>query len=130
MKCKMEKKINAYLDKELSIDNFKQVQSHLSICSICQQTLRELMQVNKILSNFQEENVPQPLLHAILEKTETQSHSSSYKRAYNFGIAAAVIFSFFSGLWFSNKVFSQTSDNETVYELGSESLFSLMLWEE
>lgn len=130
MKCKMEKKVNAYLEKELGKDEYLQVQKHLQSCSDCQRTLRELLQVNDYLNNYREQDVPSFVIQSILNRTPQTHVPVVSKRAVNFGFAAAILLSFFSGLWISQKVFTQPDSSSQLVEIGAESLFSYVNWEE
>ncbi len=88
MKCEMEKKVNAYLEKELAKNEYMQVQKHLQSCSECQKTLRELLQANDFLSNFNEQDVPVFVIDSILKRTNQAFEPVVTKRAVNFGFAA------------------------------------------
>jgi anti-sigma factor RsiW len=130
MKCKMEKKVNAYLEKELAKNEYMLVQKHLQSCSECQKTLRELLQANDFLSNFNEQDVPVFVIDSILKRTNQASEPVVTKRAVNFGFAAAILLSFLSGLWISEKVFSQPDSSSQLVEIGAETLFSHIVWED
>lgn len=128
MKCKMESKLNAYLENELSTKETLRLKEHLKSCSICRQTLKELQEIDTFLKQYVEKEVPEKIIASIYDKI--QIPQKNQHRIVNFGVAAAILLSFFSGLWFSDKVFSQTNSNQQLFEIGSESLYSYIDWEE
>ena len=96
MTCKFEKKINAYLDGELSEKTYHTVQEHLKKCQTCQNTLRSIIKVNNFLNNYNEEQFPDNLTESILEKTGYSVMSTFKRRIINFSVAASIIVAFFS----------------------------------
>ena len=124
--CRFLDKLNAYLDAELSKHDFEEVQDHLKHCHLCQNELRELININSFLSSYQEEEVPEYLNEKILSVTsnkEVHPQRSWLKRkVISFSVAASIIVSFATGVLLSDLTFNQETNSE--FEFGQETLYS------
>lgn len=117
--CKFTSKINAFLDKELSVIEQAEMQNHLSSCFKCQAELRELSQINKCLTEWKEAKVPEAVYSSILKQTESvPARSIRFRhKLSNFAVAASVLFAFMMGIVLSNDML-----NKSIYSQESEAL--------
>ena len=129
MKCEFEEKIGAFVDNELSKDDYNQVKEHLKSCLICQQTLREFNSFNKFFETYADMEVPEYLNQKILSKINSPV-SKFKKNIINFAVAASIAFAFFSGILISNQTFTQNRDNSELIAFGTESFYNYLDWEE
>lgn len=124
--CQFSKKLNAYIDTELTEIEFEKVQEHLKHCHLCQKELRELININTFLANYQEEEITDNIYQSILNKTtETNlnpERSQFKRRIISFSVAASVIVSFVTGVLLSDLTFTQETDSE--FDFGQNSLYS------
>ena len=126
IKCNISKKSNAFIDGELRKSDFEKFQIHIKSCRICQNEIKELNKIDKYLSSYKDEEVPEDLNQKILASVKQISQKDSLKflshKFANLAIAASVALAFFAGLILSDLTFS--SNKEFTYELGQESLYS------
>ena len=129
--CKFKEKINAYLDNELNEAEFIQVKDHLMNCSICQTEVRELTQLNNLLSQFQEEKVPNSVTTGILDSVYkiTETKLIRKNRFIKYTAVASIAASFIIGLLFSSLTFQNNDDSLSEYSMGQESLYSYYVTE-
>ena len=124
--CRFSKRLNAYIDGELKKYKFQKVREHLRSCHLCQAELRELTNLNKILSSYEEEEVPEYINQRILAAVESTSvHPQKVwftRKVVSFSVAATVIISFAAGVLISNQAFTQNNDLDL--QFGEESLYS------
>jgi len=125
--CKFSKRLNAYIDGELKKDEFQKVREHLKSCHLCQAELRELTSLNRFLSSYKEEEVPEYINQRILTAIESSSVHPQIawltRRVVSFSIAASVLISFAAGVFLSNQAFAQNKDSDL--QFGQETLFSM-----
>ncbi len=130
--CRFSKKLNAYIDGELKKDEFQKVREHLKNCHLCQTELRELTNLNRFLSSYKEEEVPEYINQRILAAIESTSvhpqRAWLTRRVVSFSIAASVLISFAAGVFLSNQAFAQNNDSDL--QFGQETLFSMYYEEE
>ena len=124
--CRFSDKLNAYLDAELSKHDFDEIQNHLKHCHLCQNELREIINVNTFLSSYQEEEIPEYLNEKILTAiTNTglfPQRSWLKRKVLSFSVAASIIVSFATGVILSDLTFNQETTSE--FEFGQETLYS------
>ena len=130
MKCKFQNRLNKFLDDELKPEEKANMQEHLKSCSACQEELRKIQHVNNILGSYREIEVSSDLINRVLDKIPEQKNYVFNRKVINFSVAASILFSFFSGLWLSNKVYVNQQSSTYSYEIGEESLYSYLDWEE
>ncbi len=125
--CRFSKRLNAYIDGELKKDEFQKVREHLKSCHLCQTELRELTNLNRFLSSYKEEEVPEYINQRILSAIESSSIHPQIawltRRVVSFSIAASVLISFATGVFLSNQAFAQNNDSDL--QFGQEILFSM-----
>ena len=125
--CRFSKRLNAYIDGELKKDEFRKVREHLKNCHLCQAELRELTNLNRFLSSYKEEEVPEYINQRILAAVgSTSVHPQRAwltRRVVSFSIAASVLISFAAGVFLSNQAFAQNNDSDL--QFGQETLFSM-----
>ena len=125
--CRFSKRLNAYIDGELKMDEFQKVREHLKSCHLCQAELRELTNLNVFLSSYKEEEVPEYINQRILTAVESTSihpqRAWLTRRVVSFSIAASVLISFATGVFLSNQAFAQNNDSDL--QFGQETLFSM-----
>ncbi|HHE37550.1 MAG TPA: hypothetical protein ENL20_03130 [Candidatus Cloacimonetes bacterium] len=136
-KCKYAKKLNAYIDSELSKKEFTKIQEHLKDCLYCQKEIREINKINAFLSGYQNEDVPENLNEKILSSVGKHSINERkaifLRRVSRLSIAASILFSLFSGIILSNITFSNNSTlsaENTEIEFAQDSLYDYLLVEE
>ena len=124
--CRFSKRLNAYIDGELKKGEFQKVREHLKSCHLCQTELRELTNLNRFLSSYKEEEVPEYInqrIMATIKSTTTHPQRAWFtRRVVSFSIAASVIISFVIGIFMSNQAFTQNNDSDL--QFGEESLYS------
>ena len=125
--CRFSKRLNAYIDGELKMDEFQKVREHLKSCHLCQTELRELTNLNGFLSSYEEKEVPEYINQRILAAIESTSvhpqRAWLTRRVVSFSIAASVLISFAAGIFMSNQAFAQNNDSDL--QFGQETLFSM-----
>ena len=136
-KCKYAKKLNAYIDGELSQNEFTKIQEHLKDCLYCQKEIRELNKINAFLSGYMNDDIPENLnekiLSTVLEHPINRRKTIFLRRVNRLSIAASILLSLFSGILLSNITFS---NNVTLYaenteiEFAQDSLYDYLLAEE
>ncbi len=127
MSCKkISLKLNAYLDKELDPVSLSQVREHLKSCINCQNELRELITLNRVLGSIKSDMLPGNL-ESILSTQHKQSTFSIIprKRISWISLAASIVLSFFLGSYLSNTAFSNTKQT-TTQTYTQESLYSYL----
>lgn len=126
--CSYEKKLNAYLDDELTSYEKEEMQTHLQSCNICQNTLRELISINHFLAGYQDENLPESLANKIFNAIPQQNKISVGKKLLKLPIAAMLILSFLSGILISKLTFSDLSVDYA--EFGENSYYTYFMGED
>lgn len=125
--CRFSKRLNAYIDGELKKSEFQKVREHLKNCHLCQTELRELTNLNRFLSSYKEEEVPEYInqrIMATIESTAIHPQRAWFtRRVVSFSIAASVLISFAAGVFISNQAFAQNNDSDL--QFGQETLFSM-----
>ena len=128
-RCKYSHKLNAFSDGELSGQDFKKIRNHLKECRICQAELREIVNVNSVLSLYQEAETPaymnQRILAAIREYGQEKSYWGFSRQVVKFSIAASVLISFVAGILFSEIAStSNSAGTASELDLGQTTLYS------
>ena len=125
-KCGYFQKLNAFIDGELSKNDFEEIREHLKNCRFCQNEIRELNSINHFLSSYKNSEVPeylnQRILASVREISLEKNEGSFSKYVFKFSIAASVLFSIYSGILLSDIAFSSQQNNEL--EFGQETLYS------
>ena len=124
--CSYFQKLNAYIDGELSKNDFEEIKEHLKYCRFCQNEIRELNSINQFLSSYKNNEVPeylnQRILASVREISLEKNRGFLNKYVLKFSIAASVLFSFYSGILLSDLAFSSQQNSEL--EFGQETLYS------
>ncbi len=131
-KCKFEKRLNAYLAKEISIAENTVIENHLKTCKICQNKIKKLEEEDKLISDFlsyyKEEKISEELQAKLLAIPNQTKRISKFSQAIiKFSVAASLIATFTLGIIMSNEILSYNSDiafaEESLVDIGS--LYSL-----
>ena len=120
--CSFEKKLNAYIAGELSEMEHNKVREHISSCHLCQNEIRNLQQVDNVLFQYTEEEVPAGLNEKILNSVSQSRSNPFMRKVVSFSIAASVLISFMAGIVLSNGLYAENTDSDIT--IGEDSLYS------
>ncbi|MCF7857759.1 MAG: hypothetical protein K9N07_00335 [Candidatus Cloacimonetes bacterium] len=120
--CSYERKLNAYIAGELSESKHNNVQKHISRCHLCQNEIRNLLQVDDFLDQYTEEEVPAGFNERMLKSVSSTKVNPLIRKIIDFSIAASIVLAFTAGVVLSNDLYTENSDNN--FTLGENSLYS------
>ncbi len=129
---KVEKKISAYFDNELSSKEKETVTEHINSCLQCQKQLDELSKLEGILSEYPEHDLPTYLENRLLnipkqiDKRQLRWHNFVYYLK-PLPVAASLLFSLFSALYVGNLATNTETTASEDIEFAQESLYTV--WE-
>ena len=121
--CSYLNRINAFVDNELSIEEYQKVKKHLSSCSQCQQELRDINRINNMLDSLPQSEPSDVVVTKILGFSKYQYQKNPSKWLISGSIAA----SFIIGLLLSSLTFSTTISNQNNYQIGNDSFYSYFI---
>ena len=122
-KCKETKVISRLINGELDSRKRTEILDHLKSCPICQKEYRELLEVDKYLAFYQEEEPPVELDNKILSKIESNKHVNK-RLPMIISVAASFVLAFILGIYISNSSLNTYNDNYA--NLGSDTFYSLI----
>ena len=114
-KCIFSKRLNYYLEDELSAAESVIISNHLKDCSICQNVLAELQKEDIIITDFLKDYKELPisvnLRNSMLLSTKKIHPKSRYfKKFTDFSIAASLIISFSLGVLITQSILKTNSE--------------------
>ena len=123
-RCNKTKFISRYINAELDAKRYAEMKVHIKNCSICQNEYILLKEADNFLSLYKEENVPDILNPKILNNSQIYKNTPKYSFMKPLAMAASFIIAFVLGIYISNATLD-TNTNDTAYDFGSETLYSL-----
>ncbi len=135
-KCRrVIKRLNAFIDKELSKPDMIQVAKHLLDCQRCQKEYENIRQINELLNNKQTEHLPDTLREKLLNIPHIENRKTmkinKIRRFSPVPAAAAILLTIFSAVMLGRTYLKIGNDTQTGYDnyqLAQESLYTI--WEE
>ncbi len=123
--CIFKNKVNAFLDNELSQQERSRMKEHLLSCQSCQQELRELQKLNRILGKVRTDSPSIETMNTIRSLSSRIEKSPS-----RWIISGSIAASFIIGLMLSTLTFSTATQSQNDYQLGNNSLYSYFIGDE
>jgi len=120
--CNKTKFISQYINGELDTKKYADIKAHIENCSICQDEYNSLKEADDFLSLYKEEDVPRILNQKILNNSQIYKTHFSFMKSL--AMAASFLIAFILGIYISNASLD-TNTNDTAYDFGSETLYSL-----
>ncbi|MCD4829456.1 MAG: zf-HC2 domain-containing protein [Candidatus Cloacimonetes bacterium] len=123
MQCeRIEQRLGAFLDGELSPAEAQEVRAHLMACTSCQQALRELKSLDAFMSDYEDEPLPPTLERKLAAIGHKPMRRLRWVR--DLSLAASVAAAFYLGIFVSGEV-ADGNNADDVFAFGQESLYSL-----
>lgn len=114
-KCKFSKRLNIYLENEVTKAERVVIENHLKNCSICQKVLTELKEekllISDFLSEYKEQSISDSFKNKIIASTKNVHKRPTYlKRVVEFSIAVSLTLSFALGILISRAVLNENTE--------------------
>lgn len=122
-------RLNAYLDREMSTAEIKEMDQHIQDCSDCTEELLLIQETNRCLLEYEERALPESIENYIREKMPmlTEAKRRSGNANWKIAFVASILFSLAFGLTLGNYAIadkSRTTNVSTTISIDQESLYA------
>ncbi|MBN1327063.1 MAG: hypothetical protein JW996_03850, partial [Candidatus Cloacimonetes bacterium] len=100
--CRFSNKLQRFVLKELNQHEYQQVQKHLLNCTLCQQEINQLLQLDQFMKEFREQKPADDIITQLIKKT--RGDNITFSKGFNllsvkgFAAAACTLLAIYAGI--------------------------------